>query len=85
MARHDAIRGPRKNGGETMARRSGFLSGAWRNTDVYRAGARSAEIRGPAIIEDEYTTIYVAEGWRCGARERGDLIAVRDAEKESSA
>jgi N-methylhydantoinase A len=83
MPRRDGARGLRKSGEEEMRRRSVFVSGAWRDTSVWRAGAVAAEIRGPAIVEDDYTTIYVAEGWRCGPGDRGSLIAVRDAEKGS--
>ena len=84
MPRHDAIRSLRKSVGGAVPRRSVFLSGVWRDTEVCRADALSSEIRGPAIVEDEYTTIYVAKGWRCGPGDRGRLIAVRDAEKGSS-
>jgi N-methylhydantoinase A len=64
-------------------RRPVFISGARRDTAVYRAAGLVAEIQGPAIIEDEYTTIYVAEGWRCAPGERGALVAAREARKES--
>jgi N-methylhydantoinase A len=84
MPRHEAIRGLRKGDDGPMPRRSVFLAGAWRDTEVCRAGALSTEIHGPAIVEDEYTTIYVAKGWRCGPGDRGRLIAVRD-EKGSNA
>ena len=79
MPRHETRPGARRSGGEPMPRRSVFVSGAWRDTAVYRAGALRAEIRGPAIIEEEYTTIFVADGWRCGPGDRGTLVALRDA------
>ena len=82
MARHETARAGRKGEGAAM-RRPVFISGAWRDTAVYRAAGLAAEIQSPAIIEDEYTTIYVAEGWRCAPGERGALVAVREARKES--
>jgi len=78
MPRHETVRGARPGGREPMPRRSVFLSGAWRDTVVCRAGALAGEIRGPAIIEEDYTTIFVAEGWRCGPGDRGILVATRD-------
>jgi N-methylhydantoinase A len=79
MPRHETRPGARRGGGERMPRRSVFISGAWRDTAVYRAGAVTTEINGPAIIEEEYTTIFVADGWRCGPGDRGTLVATRDA------
>jgi N-methylhydantoinase A len=79
MPRGEARPGARRGGGEPMPRRPVFISGAWLDTAVYRAGALTSEIRGPAIIEEEYTTIFVADGWRCGPGERGTLVALRDA------
>ncbi|HXA70567.1 MAG TPA: hydantoinase/oxoprolinase family protein [Stellaceae bacterium] len=79
MPRHETRPGARRGGGEPMPRRPVFVLGAWRDTAVYRAGALTAEIRGPAIIEEEYTTIFVADGWRCGPGDRGTLVALRDA------
>jgi N-methylhydantoinase A len=65
-----------------MPSRAVFISGAWRETAVYRAGGLAAEIRGPAIIEEAYTTIFIAQGWRCGPGERGTLVAIREAGDE---
>jgi N-methylhydantoinase A len=85
MPQHETVRGARAGGIEAIARRSIFISGAWRDTAVYRAGALAAEIRGPAIIEEEYTTIFVAQGWRCGPGDRGTLVAVPDTGQGSGA
>jgi N-methylhydantoinase A len=85
MPQHETVRGARAGGIEAIARRSIFISGAWRDTAVYRAGALAAEIRGPAIIEEEYTTVFVAQGWRCGPGDRGTLVAVPDTGQGSGA
>ena len=84
MPRQETVRGLRKGSGEVMSRRSVFISGAWNDAAVYRAGALASEIHGPAIIEEEYTTIYIAPGWRCGPGERGTLVATRDAREGSN-
>jgi len=75
--------GARRSSGEVMPKRSVFVLGAWRETAVYHAGALTAKIRGPAIIEEEYTTTFVADGWRCGPGDRGTLVATRDAAEAS--
>jgi N-methylhydantoinase A len=82
MPRRESRRGGRRAGGEAMPGRAVFVSGTWRETAVYRAGDLAAEIRGPAIIEEAYTTIFIAEGWRCGPGERGTLVAIREAGDE---
>ena len=33
---------------------------------------------GPAIIEEDYTTILIAGGWTCRLAAQGHLIATRD-------
>lgn len=83
MPRHEVRPRAREGGGDATTQRSVFLSGAWRDTAVFRAGGRTAEIYGPAIIEDEYTTIFVANGWRCGPGERGALVATLGAAEAS--
>jgi len=75
MPRCESVRGIRGSGGESMQTRSVFIAGAWRDITICRAGALGAEILGPAIIEEEYTTIFVAEGWRCSPGGRGTLVA----------
>jgi N-methylhydantoinase A len=45
---------------------------------VHFRGELRAPIRGPALVEEEYTTVFVADGWTCGPGEGGDLIARRE-------
>ena len=42
---------------------------------IYRRTQLTRPIHGPALIEEDYTTVYVAPGWRCTRGEPGDLIA----------
>lgn len=46
----------------------------WRRTDV----VEKTEVIGPAIIEEDYTTILIAGGWTCRLAAQGHLIATRD-------
>jgi N-methylhydantoinase A len=58
-----------------VQRRRVFLRGGWREIDVHFRGELRAPIRGPALVEEEYTTVFVADGWTCGPGAGGDLIA----------
>ncbi len=82
MPRHESVRAARKGAG-VAERRPVFISGGWRDAEVHRAAGLATEIHGPAIIEDEYTTVYLAEGWRCAPGDRGALVAVREVGKGS--
>ena len=80
MARREHAREKRGTGGAPLPRRRVFISGKWREIPVMRGGDLAAEIAGPAIVEEEYTTIFIAEGWRCGPGAGGALIATQDRE-----
>ncbi len=62
--------------GETRAR-SVFTGGAWRDVAIHRREQIAAPVKGPALIEEEYTTSYIAEGWTCEPGPAGTLIARR--------
>jgi N-methylhydantoinase A/oxoprolinase/acetone carboxylase beta subunit/N-methylhydantoinase B/oxoprolinase/acetone carboxylase alpha subunit len=67
-----------KSYGEAVERRRRvYAGGAWHDVPVYRRDELRAEIAGPAIIEEDYTTVFVASGWVCGPGSGGDLIATR--------
>ncbi|MCF3933251.1 hydantoinase/oxoprolinase family protein [Acuticoccus sp. M5D2P5] len=51
--------------------------GAWQSVPVYRRGAVTAAIHGPALIEEEYTTSFIARHWECAPGPQGTLIARR--------
>jgi N-methylhydantoinase A len=84
MPQGETVRAARRAGGSPMTRRPVFVAGAWRDIAISRAADLAAEIPGPTIVEDDYTTIFVAEGWRCGPGDRGTLVATRDGVKGAS-
>lgn len=43
----------------------------WKRTDI----AESTTVVGPCIVEEDYTTIYVAKGWKLGRGTDGHLVA----------
>jgi N-methylhydantoinase A len=65
-------------GGEPMPTRRVFISDAWTDVAIHRRPALAAAIQGPALIEEDYTTIYISPGWRCGPDSHGDLLARKD-------
>ncbi|MBO1080666.1 hydantoinase/oxoprolinase family protein [Roseomonas haemaphysalidis] len=56
-----------------------FLDGQWQQAEVHQREQVTAAIAGPALIEEEYTTIYVAPGWRCAPGPDATLVARKDA------
>ena len=66
-----------------------FVDGTWSEVPVFRReeiDATTPEIQGPAIIEEDYTTVFVARGWTCAPGApgapgtpgiAGDLVANR--------
>jgi N-methylhydantoinase A len=64
-------------GGRGRLRRRVFLDGAWREIDIVHRAELREPLAGPALVEEEYTTVFVAEGWTCGPEEGGDLVARR--------
>jgi N-methylhydantoinase A len=62
-----------------LPKRRVFIDQDWVDVDIYRRPALTTSISGPALIEEDYTSIYVAPGWRCGPGAHGDLIARKEA------
>ena len=58
-----------------VERRRVFLDGAWHEMPVYRRAGLSGEIAGPAIVEEEYTTLLLRVGWRLAPAPHGALLA----------
>jgi N-methylhydantoinase A len=79
LQRHKVVAHAGSAAGEALPRRRVFIDQAWTEIDIYRRQALTAAIRGPALIEEDYTTVYVAPGWQCGPGEHGDLLARKDA------
>jgi N-methylhydantoinase A len=60
---------------EPMESRPVLLDGAFAEVPVYRRPALAGEIAGPALVEEEYTTILLTAGWACAPGPMGALIA----------
>jgi len=54
-----------------------FAGGAWHDVAVHRREDVRHPVPGPALIEEAYTTVFVASGWTCGPGQDGDLLAQR--------
>jgi N-methylhydantoinase A/oxoprolinase/acetone carboxylase beta subunit len=63
----------------TGRRRKVWIGGRWREIAAWNRGqiAPSTPLRGPAVIEEAYTTVLIAEGWTCVRDRNGHLIAER--------
>jgi N-methylhydantoinase A len=59
--------------------RNVHVNGRWEDVATWRRDAigASSDIVGPAIVEEDYTTIYVAPGWSLTLGRDGHLVAVR--------
>ncbi|HVR37933.1 MAG TPA: hydantoinase/oxoprolinase family protein, partial [Thermoanaerobaculia bacterium] len=70
-----------KNGAAKPSRRSVYWNGGRQDAAVHLRGdlGRGATIVGPAIIEQEDTTILVLSGWRGEIDATGNLVLQRDA------
>jgi N-methylhydantoinase A len=56
-----------------------YVEGQWRNIATWRRDAigDSLRILGPAIVEEDYTALYVAPGWSLTLGRDGHLMAAR--------
>jgi N-methylhydantoinase A len=65
--------------GRAAARRRIWSSGSWQEVPVWRRTDIAADtvVSGPAIIEEVYTTVFIAAGWTCHVACHGHLIATR--------
>ena len=56
-----------------------WLGGQWRQVAAWSRStiAPGVQIDGPALIEEDYTTVLIADGWRCRRHESGHLLAER--------
>nr|WP_282572302.1 hydantoinase/oxoprolinase family protein [Roseomonas acroporae] len=77
LPRFESRRAPGIGAGRKPEAREIWLGDAWRSVAVYQREQLAGEIAGPALIEEEYTTVYVADGWRCAPGAAGTLIARR--------
>jgi N-methylhydantoinase A len=63
--------------GASVSQRAVYLDGAWRDVPVWRRSAIGSDtaIIGPAIIEEDYTTLLLASGWTLRRADHGHLVA----------
>ena len=56
-----------------------WIGGGWREVAVWGRGqiAPNVQLEGPAVIEEAYTTVLIADGWSCWRNASGHLIAER--------
>ena len=59
------------------------VDGQWREIAVWRRNAinDSVEVAGPAIVDEDYTAVYVAPGWSLRLGRDGHLMAAKDEEQ----
>ena len=69
----------RAPGTSKPTRRRIYETKAWTEVDVFDRPSLVDEIAGPALVQEAYTTIYIAPGWRCAPGPGGDLVATRSA------
>jgi N-methylhydantoinase A len=57
------------------------IDGTWREATVYRRDTLTAAeaVAGPAIIEEDYTTVLIGDGWSAMLGPQGHIIATRSA------
>lgn len=57
--------------------RSVYAGGRWQELAIHRRVTLRDTITGPALVEEEYTTSFIGEGWTCAPGKAGTLIARR--------
>jgi N-methylhydantoinase A len=59
-----------------------YVDGQWQDVATWRRDAigGSLEIVGPAIVEEDYTAVYVAPCWSLTLGRDGHLVAARSEE-----
>jgi N-methylhydantoinase A/oxoprolinase/acetone carboxylase beta subunit len=64
---------------KTARHRKVWSNGGWREIAAWSRGqiARDTPLKGPAVIEEAYTTVLLADGWVCRRDRSGHLIAER--------
>jgi N-methylhydantoinase A len=72
---------PPTAGGKDLGKRRVSIDGKWRDLAVKRRDTlKTGEtIPGPAIIEEDYTTILIGDGWSAIRGPHGHLVATRSA------
>ena len=58
-------------------RRRVFLDGAWTEAALHRRESLAGPVAGPALIEEDFTTVLIPPGWHCTPAPGGHLVARR--------
>lgn len=76
LIEHSSASVPERSGGT----RAVFVANGWRNIDVWKRSeiGDATKVEGPAIVEEEYTTIYLAPFWSLRKGVDGHLVAVHE-------
>ncbi len=61
-----------------MNHRRIYGASGWAEVEVFDRSSLGSAINGPALIQEAYTTVYIAPGWHCAPGPQGDLIAARN-------
>jgi N-methylhydantoinase A/oxoprolinase/acetone carboxylase beta subunit len=80
MARPQISAGePSSTDGSAAGNRRVYVNDQWQNVATWRRDAvgGSLEICGPAIVEEDYTAVYIAPGWSLTLGRDGHLVAAR--------
>jgi N-methylhydantoinase A len=83
MARPQIFGGePVSTDGSAAGSRPVYVNGQWQGVATWRRDTigDSLEILGPAIVEEDYTAVYVAPGWSLTLGHDGHLMAARSEE-----
>jgi N-methylhydantoinase A/oxoprolinase/acetone carboxylase beta subunit len=68
-----------RDGGQRPGTRKVWLAGRWQDIAVWNRDdlAVGANVEGPAVIEEAYTSVLLADGWSCRRETSGHLVAGR--------
>jgi N-methylhydantoinase A/oxoprolinase/acetone carboxylase beta subunit len=68
--------------GTAAGSRRVYVDGQWQDIATWRRDAIAASLRisGPAIVEEDYTAVFVAPGWSLTLGRDGHLVAARSEE-----
>jgi N-methylhydantoinase A/oxoprolinase/acetone carboxylase beta subunit len=73
-----AVTLPAAKGKPSRGRRV-WIGGGWREVAAWdrREIGPGVAVTGPALIEEAYTTVLIADGWTCRRHASGHLLAER--------
>jgi N-methylhydantoinase A len=54
-----------------------YCDGLWQELPVHWRHGLTEPVAGPALIEEDYTTVFIGSSWSCMLGEDGALVATR--------